>query len=447
MAHDLIIRGGTVVGRSETVADIAIDGETIVEIAPTISGTAQIEINANGLHVFPATIDPHVHFNDPGRADWEGADTGSAALAAGGGAVFLDMPLNSSPPTLDQQSFDAKLNALQSKSHTDFGLWGGLTPANVDQLEQLAERGVVGFKAFMCDSGMDDFSRADDWTLFRGMMTARERGLVVAVHAENHEITAGLTLLARRQNLTQIAHYLRSRPQVAEYEAIGRAIALSRETRCALHIVHVSTARGIELVAQARKEGVDVTCETCPHYLIFTAEDAANLGALAKCAPPLRSPADRAALWDDLANGRIDFVASDHSPAPMDKKSSGDFFDVWGGVAGVQTTLAALTTQSHILPTTTIAQVTATNPARRFGIAKKGKIEPGFDADLALVDLSQKFTLTRDMLLDRHKLSPFVGLTFRGQIKQTLLRGRAIFENGKVIGPPAGRFLRPAAAQ
>ncbi len=444
MAFDLIIRNGTVVRETEETADVAIEGESIVQIAPSIVGAAKQEIDAKGLHVFPATIDPHVHFNDPGRSEWEGIATGSAALAAGGGACFFDMPLNSTPSTLDGLSFDAKLAIAQSQSHTDFGLWGGLTPGNLDKLEELAQRGVVGLKAFMCDSGIDDFARADDWTLFRGMLLARQLGLIVAVHAENQDITAGLQELARSKGLSGVRDYLKSRPQVAEIEAISRAITIAGETGCRLHIVHVSTSRGIELIARARAEGVDVTCETCPHYLVLTADDAIGLGALAKCAPPLRSPEDRNALWDHLAAGRIDFVASDHSPAPMEMKTAPNFFDVWGGVAGVQSTLAALTTQSHIVNPPAIARVTSGNIARRFGIERKGRLEPGFDADITLVDLAAKFELKRDMLLDRHKLSPFVGLTFRGRVKQTLLRGKTICQDGKVKSPPAGKLVRPA---
>ncbi|HRK30784.1 MAG TPA: allantoinase AllB [Tepidisphaeraceae bacterium] len=443
MIYDLVIRNGTVVRQSEAVADVAIDGESIVEIAPGISGKGKLEIDAAGLHVFPAGVDPHVHFNDPGRADWEGFDTGSAALLAGGGGTFFDMPLNSSPPTLDGPSFDAKSSAALGKSYADFGIWGGLTPGNLDRLEELAARGVVGFKAFMCASGIDDFARADDWALFQGMLLARQLGLIVAVHAENHEITAGLREMARRQNLAGVREYLRSRPQVAENEAIGRAIAIARETQCPLHIVHVSTSRGVELVARAREEGVDVTCETCAHYLVLSADDAVNLGALAKCAPPLRSPEDQKALWDHLSQGRIDIVASDHSPAPLSMKSSSNFFDVWGGVAGVQSTRAALTTQAHLIPPPLIARVTSSNPARRFGLLRKGVLELGFDADVALVNLGESFTLTREMLLDRHKLSPFVGLRFRGKVRQMILRGRTVFQDNDIIGPPAGRLVRP----
>lgn len=444
MPFDLLIRNATVV-RDEAVAiaDIAAENGTIVEIAPSLAASARQEIDATGLHALPGMIDPHVHFNEPGRTDWEGIATGSAALAAGGGTCFFDMPLNSTPPVLDRASFDAKRAAMEASSHVDFGIWGGLTPANVDRMDELAQCGVVGFKAFMCDSGIDDFPLADDWTLFRAMHAAAGLGRIVAVHAENQEITRGLRELARRQGLRSVEAYLRSRPQVAETEAITRAIALAEATGCPLHIVHVSTSRGVEIVAEARKRGVDVTCETCGHYLALTAEDAIRLGALAKCAPPIRGDADRRALWDHLAAGRIDFVASDHSPSPPTLKSSDDFFDIWGGIAGVQSTLVILLTHSHAIDTPAIAQATSGRVAQRFAIKGKGSIDPGNDADIVLADLPQTWELLRDDLLDRHRLSPFVGLRFRGQIRRTFLRGQTVFLDGKLQTAARGRLVAP----
>src|SRR3954469_17931059 len=315
---DLIIRGGTVVLDSGVKRlDVAVVGEKIVELAPEIAGDSNQRIDATHLHVFPGVIDPHVHFNEPGRTDWEGFATGSAALAAGGGTCFFDMPLNSSPPVLDAKAFDAKRAAAEQNSLTDFAFWGGLTPDNLDKLEELAARGVIGFKAFMCDSGIDEFRRADDLTLYRGMRIAAKLGLPVAVHAESEEITSRLTAEARGRGGRAWRDFLTSRPIVAEVEATQRAITLAAETGCRLHIVHVSNSRSSELVRLARgHSGADVTCETCPHYLALTSHDLERLGPRAKCAPPLRAPAGVDELWQDLADGKFAFVASDHSPAP-----------------------------------------------------------------------------------------------------------------------------------
>ncbi|HLZ56213.1 MAG TPA: amidohydrolase family protein, partial [Ktedonosporobacter sp.] len=247
--------------------DLAILDGHIVAIAPELTGTARAEIDATGLHIFPGLIDAHVHFNEPGRTAWEGFATGTRALAAGGATAFFDMPLNAHPPTLDTKSFDLKLAAAQTSSLVDFALWGGLVPGNLDRLDELAARGVIGFKAFMSNSGIEDFEAADDLTLYEGMARAAKLGSIVAVHAENDQITSTLARRAQHEGRTGVRNYLASRPVIAELEAIQRAILFAEETGCHLHIVHVSTGRGVSLVAAARDRGVDVSCETCPHYL------------------------------------------------------------------------------------------------------------------------------------------------------------------------------------
>jgi len=341
--YDILVRGGHVVtGAGVHVADIAIDDGVFVAIATELEGSATETIDASGAFVLPGGIDPHVHFNDPGRADWEGWDTGSRSLVAGGITTCIEMPLNASPPTLDRTSFEAKVAAASGTSFADFALWGGLTPDNLDGLPELAGAGVVGFKAFMSRSGTDDFRHAGDDTLYQGMLYAASVSLPVAVHAENDAITADLASRARAMGQTAIRDYLDSRPVVAEVEAIGRAIALAEDTGCSLHIVHVSTGRGVALVAGARERGVDVTCETCAHYLVFTDEDAERIGALAKCAPPLRDAETRETLWDTLLAGDIDLIASDHSPAPPSMKQGDDVFDNWGGISGCQHLLPVL---------------------------------------------------------------------------------------------------------
>lgn len=443
MPWDLLIRGGHLVATDRVLrSDLAIEGGSIVEIAPELSGAARETIDASDLHVFPGVIDSHVHFNEPGRTDWEGFDTGSAALAAGGGTCFFDMPLNSSPPTLDGKSFDLKLAAAQINSRTDFALWGGLTPANLDGMEELADRGVIGFKAFMCNSGIDDFARADEQTLWRGMQIAARLGLPVAVHAEDEAMTARLSAKAIASGRTSYRDYVRSRPPEAEVAAITLAVRLARETGCSLHIVHVSTPEGARAAALGA-DGYNVTCETCPHYLWFTQEDLFEVGAPLKCAPPLRDAESIHALREYVRNGLIATIGSDHSPAPVSMKVSADAFAVWGGVAGVQSTLAALLSVDPSLQYTRIAAVTSAHVAHRFGIPRKGEIAVGMDADLALVNVGAQYTLTRDLLLDRHKLSPYVGRTFRAMVMRTLVRGHTVFREGRAVGDFRGRLIKP----
>src|SRR4051794_2957870 len=285
---DLLVRGGVVVSSGDvSIADIAVSAGEIVEVSPEIVGSAREEIDARGLHVLPGAVDIHVHFNEPGRTEWEGWATGSAACTVGGTTTVAEMPLNAHPPTLDGPSFDAKQKAAEASSRVDFGLWGGLTPVNLERMEELAERGVIGFKAFMSSSGIDDFPMADDATLFTGMKSAAALGLPVAVHAENNSLTAALAARAVAAGHTDACDYLASRPALAEIEAIMRAILFAEETGCALHVVHVSTGRGVAEIAAARARGVDVTAETCPHYLVFDEDDLERLGVVAKCAPPL----------------------------------------------------------------------------------------------------------------------------------------------------------------
>lgn len=433
---------------ADTGLDIGIQGGAIVEIGPELPGDARQELDARGLHVFPGIVDAHVHFNEPGRSEWEGFACGSQALASGGGTTYLDMPLNSVPLTLDGASFDVKARAAAASSLVDFGLWGGLVPGNVERLPELAARGAVGVKAFMADSGLPEFPPVDEPTLRRGMAAAAALGLLVAVHAESDATVRAQTARIRGGDGRSPRDFLASRPLAAEVEAIELATALAAETGARLHVVHVSSGAGVAAVAAARARGVDVTCETCPHYLLLTEGDVERLGAVAKCAPPLRSAAERERLWGAVARGEVQLVASDHSPSAPGLKEREDFFEAWGGISGVQSTLAALLTEGHFargLTLEAIATLCATAPARRFGLwPRKGALRVGADADLALVDLRDQRTLLAADLLTRHPLSPYVGQTFRGTVRRTLLRGETVALDGRPVGRPRGRLLRPA---
>jgi allantoinase len=429
---DLLIRGGTVVlpGVFGVAADVAVTDGLVEAIGPDLPGGRE-EVDARGLHVLPGVIDAHVHFNEPGRTDWEGWATGTRALAAGGATACIEMPLNAHPPTVDAAAFDAKLEAATASALVDFALWGGLVPGEVDRLDELAERGVVGFKAFMCDSGIEDFPAVDDDTLAAGMERAAALALPVAVHAER-------PARLREPAGTTWRDFVASRPVEAELEAIETALALADRTGCSLHVVHVSTGEGVSLVARARERGVDATCETCPHYLTLTEDDLEALGTRAKCAPPLRPAAEREALWQNLLAGRIAFVASDHSPCPPAMKA-GDFVAAWGGIAGCQSLLALLLDAGR-LPVQTVATLTSSAPAARFRLPK-GRLEPGADADLLLVDLRERHALE---LHDRHRLSPFAGRALRGRVVRTLVRGATVFRDGRIVAErPLGRLITP----
>ncbi|MDQ2888747.1 MAG: allantoinase [Chloroflexota bacterium] len=449
--YDLVVRNGTLV-TTESVArsDLAIADGRVAALGLDLAGTGREEIDAEGMHIFPGVIDAHVHFNEPGRAHWEGFATGTRALAAGGTTTFFDMPLNSSPPTLDAASFDLKCRAAQATVLVDFALWGGIVPGNRERLDELAERGVIGFKAFMSNSGIEDFAAVDDVTLYEGMQSAARLGRIVALHAESEQITSILTRRAQAEGRSGVRDYLASRPVLAELEAIERAILFAQETGCALHIVHVSSGRGIALVTEARAKGIDVSCETCPHYLLLTGEDMERLGAVAKCAPPLRDKIEQEALWRELFADNIPMVVTDHSPAPADMKTDANFFKVWGGISGCQSLLQLLLTEGYYqreLPLTTIAAVTSAYAARRFGLwPRKGGLAIGCDADLALVDLQASGELHADDLYYRHPHSPYIGRTLRGRVQRTLVRGNTVFLDGQFAPTPVGRLLKPSSS-
>lgn len=426
---DLLVRGGE--------QDIAIGEGKIVALGRNLAGSASEEIDALDLAIFPGAIDAHVHFNEPGRTDWEGFATGSRAAAAGGTTTIFDMPLNAHPPTIDGPSFDAKRAAAEKNSWVDFGLWGGLVPGNLEQLETLRARGVVGLKAFMCGSGIDDFPAVNHATLRAGMKRAAELDLLVAVHAESNE------LIGAPSDDGTVRDYLASRPIEAELSAVQTALDLAQETGCRLHIVHVSCGRGVTLVANARAQGVDVTCETCPHYLFLTEEDMVRLGAVAKCAPPLRAQTDQDELWQRL--GDVTTIGSDHSPSPWSMKEEQNFFRVWGGISSCQHLLPLLIDARERISDIEIARLTSEAVADRFRIPGKGGLQIGQDADFTLVDLHPEETVRADTLYYRHRHTPYLGRRLRGRIVRTVLRGQIIFNNGSLGPLPTARLVRPAA--
>jgi allantoinase len=452
MKAELIIRGGDVVlptGRA--AADIAVTDGVITAIGSEVREAGDV-IEARGLVVLPGVVDAHVHFNEPGRAHWEGWDAGTRGAAAGGVTTVLEMPLNAHPPTITAADFDAKLGIASAKALVDFGLWGGLVDDNLAELTALAARGVIGFKAFMSESGIDDFRRVPDGVLAAGLKAAARLGVVVGVHAESHAMVERLSAELVAAKRTDRLAWCRARPPAAEVEAIRRLVSCVRgpgpEARA--HVVHVSCADGLAEVHAARRRGLRITAETCPHYLAFTEEDFERVGPALKCAPPIRDGATRDRLWAALLAGQVDLVGSDHSPCPAADKQKGehDVWQAWGGVSGIQATLPLLLTEgvhARGLAVERVADLTATAPARLFGLyPRKGGIQVGADADFALVDPGRTWTFGAEQLQTRSGISPYLGRTFRGAVVRTIVRGRTVFVDGQVIGEPAwGRLVTP----
>jgi allantoinase len=447
--YDVLFCGGTVVtSERQFSADIGVVDGRIVAIRSKLERSAVDIIDASGLHLFAGIIDAHIHFDEPGREHWEGIASGSGSLAAGGGTLFFDMPLNAAPPTLDREAFARKQACAEAKSVLDFALWGGLTPHNLDTMEELADAGAIGFKAFMSRSGTSDFSHSNARVLKRGMKIAAACGLPVGVHAEDDEMTQALAEERQSQGKLGWRDYLDSRPIEAELRAIRVALELAGETGCDLHVVHVSCPEGIDLIRAARDSGIRVTAETCPHYLLLTDDAVGKIGASAKCAPPLRDAARREEMWKRFRTGAIDTLGSDHSPAPPEMKVSEDFFAIWGGISGCQHAFPLALAEWRLRAGTDglprFATVTSTNVAARFGISElKGQIAEGFDADIILVDLEGCERITAERLLYRHPISPYIGLESRAVVKGTWVRGQAVYRDGKIVGQPKGTLVTP----
>ena len=448
---DLAIRGALVISDGAYPRDILVRDGRISALVEAGASDALEEIDARGLLALPGVVDAHVHFNEPGRTDWEGWASGSRAAAAGGTTTVLDMPLNSIPPVLDGASFDVKKTAAEKSSVVDFGLWGGLVDADPISMRELAERGAVGVKAFLCDSGVAEFPALRDEDLVPALRAAAKAGLVVALHCEDDALVREATARVRGVGRHDGGAWPLSRPPLVEVRAVARACAAAREVGARIHIVHLSAIEALGAVGAAREMGTDVSAETCPHYLTFDDGDIAKQGAPLKCAPPIRDARNRDGLWRALLEGKIDFVASDHSPCPPSLKDSNDIFAAWGGVAGAQSLLpgvfsGALARAGEALDVRKVAGFVvwrlAARPAKRFGVwPRKGAIARGSDADVVLFDPDREWTLDRAGSRTRG-IDPYVGRKFRGKVVRTLVGGRTVYNELETVTNPArGRFI------
>jgi allantoinase len=400
----------------------------------------------------PGIVDTHVHVNEPGRTEWEGFETATRAAAAGGVTTIVDMPLNSIPATTTREALRAKRIAAEGNLRVDVGLWAGVVPGNSRdprELEGLLDGGVLGFKAFLVPSGVDEFGHVAESDLRAALPIIARRGTVLLAHAELPgpiERAAEIWNGAGPAELSDYRRYLQSRPDAAEVEAVELLVRLCRELGCRVHIVHVSSAEVLPVLRRAREEGLPITAETCPHYLTFAAEDIPDGGVTFKCAPPIRSRDNRERLWEALREGLIDLVATDHSPCPpeMKKVGSGDFRGAWGGISSLQLALPAVWTGARERGFTVpdIAAWMGAAPARLADLeGRKGAIAPGYDADLVIWDPEASFTVEPERLHHRHKLTPYAGRTLYGAVRRTVLRGETIYEDGELVGAPGGRLL------
>jgi allantoinase len=389
-------------------------------------------------------VDPHVHINEPGRTEWEGFDTATKAAIAGGITTVVDMPLNSSPVTTTVPAFDQKLMAAQNKIHCNCGFWGGIIPGNEKDIQPLIDKGILGFKAFLTHSGIDEFPNVTEDDLRKVLPIISKSGLPVLVHCELTETF--MDIRHRGSDNRSYKEYLESRPKKWENDAIALMIRLCEEFNCKTHIVHLSSAESIEQIAMAKQKGLPLTAETGQHYLFFSAEDIPDGRCEYKCAPPIREKANNEKLWEALKDGIIDFVATDHSPAPAELKelASGNLVNAWGGISSLQFALPVLWTAARKNNCTPgdIAKWLCSQPSMLPGLHKsKGQIAKGFDADLVVWDPDKSFTVSKEMILHRHKITPYLDEQLYGVIEQTWLAGEKVFDEGKFLHLNTGSLL------
>ncbi|MFK0025923.1 allantoinase AllB [Streptomyces sp. NPDC090798] len=388
--------------------------------------------------LLPGLVDTHVHVNDPGRTEWEGFWTATRAAAAGGITTLVDMPLNSLPPTTTVDHLRTKQDVARSKAHIDVGFWGGALPDNVKHLRPLHDAGVFGFKAFLSPSGVDEFPELDQEQLARSLAEIAAFDGLLIVHAEDpHHLAA-----APQKGGRKYADFLASRPRDAEDTAIGNLIAQAERLHARVHVLHLSSSDALPLIAEAKRAGVRITVETCPHYLTLTAEEVPDGASEFKCCPPIREAANQDLLWQALADGTIDCVVTDHSPSTADLKTD-DFATAWGGISGLQLSLSAVWTEArkrgHSLED--VVRWMSTRTARLVGLdSRKGAIAVGLDADFAVLAPDETFTVDPAALQHRNRVTAYAGRTLSGVVKSTWLRGERIMADGE-FGAPSGELL------
>ena len=441
---DLVLRGRRVVTpRGIHAAAVHIEGGVIRAVTnwAAVDGVHNV-VDVDDAIIMPGLVDTHVHVNEPGRTDWEGFETATRAAAAGGVTTLLDMPLNSIPATTTLEALDAKRRAAQKHCWVNVGFIGGVVPGNAQELGPLHVAGVRAFKCFLVPSGVDEFPSVSEDDLREALPVLAELGVPLMVHAELPTLVADTSGRDPRSYATWLA----SRPDVCEVAAVELMVRLAEEYKARVHIVHLSTERSVRVLRDARRRGIAVSAETCPHYLTFSAEEIADGATSFKCAPPIRVANTREALWRALLAGDIDGIVSDHSPCPPELKCerSGDFFEAWGGISSLQLGLSAVWTGAHSrgIPVERIAAWMSAAPAKLAGLhTSKGRIEPGYDADIVVWDADSTIVVAPESLQHRHKVTPYIGRKLLGEVLATYVGGRVVYEKGRIVGAPGGKLL------
>lgn len=435
---ELVVRARrAVVGGVVRAAAVVVDTGRITAVLPfeaPVRSRQQILIAEDEV-LLPGLVDTHVHVNEPGRTEWEGFASATRAAAAGGVTTMVDMPLNCVPATVDVEALELKRSAAAGQCHVDVAFWGGAVPSNLGSLKSLHDNGVMGFKCFLVDSAVVEFPPLDHLQLRAAMLEVAAFDGLLVVHAEDADTIDSLPPVAGRA----YGPFVESRPAEAEDRAVAAVIELSRATGARVHVLHLSSGAAVASIARARREGVRITAETCPHYLTLAAEEVPDGATEFKCCPPIRDAQHQEALWRGLENGAVDVVVSDHSPCPpaLKRQAEGDFGAAWGGIASLQLGLPVVWTRArqrgHDL--TSVVRWMASGPAALVGLARKGKIAVGCDADLVVIAPDETFVVDPRSLHHRHPITPYAGGELSGVVRKTLLGGRCI------DGVPRGRQL------
>lgn len=451
--YDLIVKNGNVVFSNKVFkCDIGIKSGIIFNISQNINETmGEKIIDASDKYVLSGMIDTHFHASDPGgvRSDWEGFETGSKALAAGGTTTYVDMPLNNLPATIDKETLLVKKERAEGRNYIDYAFFGGLVPSNLNNLEELNELGVVAYKCFMASCGSsnieNDFKNVDDYDLYLGMKKIAELDQMLCIHAENSVVTDRLGDLSIKNGNTSALDYVNSRPVFTEVEAVQRAILLAKETNCRVHFMHISTTEAVEVITKARAEGVRVSLESCPHYFVLSSEDFENIGTKCKCSPPLRSKQEQGKLWQDLMSSKIDILSSDHSPCPKYMKDYDDIFKAWGGISGCQNNVDIMFEEAVIkrgMDICEFSKLISLNPAKIYNIKNKGEIAVGNDADMILLDPNESYIIDEDKLYYRNKITPYNGRKVNCRITNTIVRGNLVYDYKEgIVSEPIGKLV------
>lgn len=440
MIYDLLITGGTIItGDGPRQQQIAIKNGKIQELLPNDQNPQALkQYQADGCYIFSGGIDVHVHMEDLGTEEVEDWGHGSYAAASGGVTTVVDMPIDCVPSTVTAENVRKKLRRIQGKSYVDYLLWGGLSGKNLNEIPGMLKEGVVGLKSFLVECGIGDYPMTTDDVLEKAMKMAVEMDFPIMIHAESEALNQKYTNIYAKSRDYKDWTYMH--PIEGETEAVSRCIYYAKKTGARIHIAHVSNGQTLEVIRRAKREKVRVTCETCPHYLYFTEDDYGKKGAYLKCAPPVRTMEDREYLWRGIKDGTIDMVSSDHSPSLF--QENGPYVkDAWAGVSGLQQSLLVLYEEGYIkrgIKLSTIADVFSGSAAKLLGVEhKKGSIEVGKDADLAIMDPAVKTLFQKSNIETKRKETVYLGEEMQGKIRSVFLRGNIICEN-----KPEGLYIR-----